>query len=318
MISIRKLAKSYAGVDALRDLDLEIPEGECYGLLGPNGAGKTTLIRILSTLLEPTDGLAYVGGHEVSEHSDRARAILGYLPDTFPVYGELKVSEFLEYYAGCYLVPRRERPARVEAVLELVDLRGKRDELARNLSRGMTQRLCLAKTLIHDPRLLLLDEPTSGLDPKARIEFRQLMKELVRLGKTILISSHVLPELSDFCTAVGIMEKGRMVVSGRVDDILARVQPHRSISLEFLAGLEWVVQRLEAARAAPESDPVFAPAKSWSVDGRKLSLAFQGDDEALVALHHAVVAMPVRLLTFSEHRGNLEDVFLKVAAYEVS
>ncbi len=311
MISLRKLTKHYGGLPALQELDLEVQRGDCFGLIGPNGAGKTTLIRILSTLLEPSDGLAYVDGKEVSEDPVGASSVIGYLPDTFPIYGDLRVWEFLEYYAGCYRVPRRRRMERVEGILDLVDLRGKRDEYARNLSRGMRQRLCLGKTLIHDPKLLLLDEPTSGLDPKARIEFRQLMRELVRLGKTVLISSHVLPELSEFCNSVGIMERGRMVLSGRVDEILARMKPHRTLVLEFLAGEELLLARLQAGG--------IPGARAWTVEGKKLTVDFDGKDEQLADFHHAVAAQPgVRLLTFTEQRSNLEDIFLKVAAHEVS
>src|SRR5687768_10011774 len=234
MIQIKNLSKKYRDLVALRDLNLTIEKGDVFGFIGPNGAGKTTTIKILATLLEPSTGEAYVDGIDVVRHPLEVRRIIGYMPDFFGVYDDVKVWEYLDFFAAAYKIPANKRKGIIDDVLELTDLTGKREAYVESLSRGMKQRLCLAKTLVHDPKVLLLDEPASGLDPRARIEFRELLKELRAMGKTIIVSSHILPELADFCNKIGIIEKGEMIVSGDVNDIIKQVREHHVLEVRIL------------------------------------------------------------------------------------
>ncbi len=224
MIQIKDLTKTYRELTAVRGLNLTIDKGDVFGFIGPNGAGKTTTIKVLATLLEPTTGAAYVDGVDVVRNPLEVRRLIGYMPDFFGVYDDVKVWEYLDFFAAAYKIPVNKRKGIIDDVLELTDLTAKREAYVESLSRGMKQRLCLSKTLVHDPKVLLLDEPASGLDPRARIEFRALLKELQSMGKTIFVSSHILPELADFCNVVGIMERGHLIVSGRVDDIVRKLE----------------------------------------------------------------------------------------------
>lgn len=224
MIQIKDLTKTYRDLTAVRGLNLTIEKGDVFGFIGPNGAGKTTTIKVLATLLEPTTGAAYVDGVDVVRNPLEVRRLIGYMPDFFGVYDDVKVWEYLDFFAAAYKIPVNKRKGIIDDVLELTDLTGKREAYVESLSRGMKQRLCLSKTLVHDPKVLLLDEPASGLDPRARIEFRALLKELQSMGKTIFVSSHILPELADFCNVVGIMERGHLIVSGRVNDIVQKLE----------------------------------------------------------------------------------------------
>ncbi|MEP0847183.1 MAG: ABC transporter ATP-binding protein [Phycisphaerae bacterium] len=224
MIQTINLTKRYGKLVALNNLHLNIEEGECFGYIGPNGAGKTTTIRILSTLLQPTWGEARVCGHVVGYESRKIRPLIGYVPDFFGAYEDMVVQEYLEFFAAAYGIVGKKRAQIVGDVLELTDLSYKRDALVDSLSRGMKQRLSIARVLLHDPRVLFLDEPASGLDPRARIEIRALLKELHRMGKTILISSHILPELADLCTSIGILERGEMIYQGSVTEALRRAR----------------------------------------------------------------------------------------------
>src|SRR4051812_27296948 len=245
-ISTRNLTKRYGALTALDSLTLELDPGDVFGFIGPNGAGKSTTMKILAGLLEPTSGDAAVLGRRVAGNGDFVRRNIGYMPDFIGVYEDLTVSEYLEFFASAYGVSRRERKGVVEQVLELTDLKYKRDAFVDSLSRGMTQWLSLARVLVHDPPVLLLDEPASGLDPRARIEIRELLKELQRLGKTILISSHILSELGEFCNKLGIIERGKMIVSGTVDELMARARAHPVISLQVLGPPEAAVATLRA------------------------------------------------------------------------
>jgi ABC-2 type transport system ATP-binding protein len=224
MIETRDLTKMYGELYALNRLNLSLVEGDVYGFIGPNGAGKTTTMRILATLLNPTWGEAYVCGHSIYNGSKEIRRVVGYMPDFFGVYDDMKVIEYLEFFAAAYRINGPARKKICEEVLELVDLTYKRDALVTSLSRGMTQRLGLARTLLHDPQVLLLDEPASGLDPRARIEMRAILKDLRGMGKTILVSSHILPELADICNKIGIIEQGVLVVNGAVADVMRQVR----------------------------------------------------------------------------------------------
>jgi ABC-2 type transport system ATP-binding protein len=224
MIETHDLTKMYGDLYALNRLNLTLQQGDVYGFIGPNGAGKTTTMRILATLLNPSWGEATVCGYSIYTGSKEIRRVIGYMPDFFGVYDDMKVIEYLEFFASAYRIKGAARRKICEEVLELVDLTYKRDALVTSLSRGMTQRLGLARTLLHDPQVLLLDEPASGLDPRARIEMRALLKELRTMGKTILVSSHILPELADICNKIGIIEQGCLLVNGEVTEVMKQVR----------------------------------------------------------------------------------------------
>jgi ABC-2 type transport system ATP-binding protein len=224
MIEVVQLCKTYGAHPALSEATFSLEAGDMFGLIGPNGAGKTTLIRILSTLLEPTSGSAKVDGKDVRTRPEQIRRIIGYMPDFFGVYEELKVREYLEFFASTYGITGPKRKATVDGVLELTDLQEKRESLIASLSRGMQQRLGLARVLVHDPKVLFLDEPASGLDPRARIDIRTLLKELRNMGKTILISSHILADLADLCNKIGLIERGRLLYAGGLKEAMAQVQ----------------------------------------------------------------------------------------------
>jgi ABC-2 type transport system ATP-binding protein len=224
MLELRDLTKKYGELFAIHAIDLKLDEGDVFGFIGPNGAGKTTTMRILATLLNPTWGEAYVGGYSIYTKPKEIRRIVGYMPDFFGVYDDMKVIEYLEFFAAAYRIRGPKRKQVCESVLELVELGYKRDALVTSLSRGMTQRLGLARVLLHDPQVLLLDEPASGLDPRARIEIRRLLKELRATGKTIMVSSHILPELADVCNKIGIIERGELIVNAAVADVLKQVR----------------------------------------------------------------------------------------------
>src|SRR3954466_5368464 len=231
MIETRDLTKMYGDLYALNRLNLTLDQGDVYGFIGPNGAGKTTTMRILATLLNPTWGEATVCGYSIYNGAKEIRRAIGYMPDFFGVYDDMKVIEYLEFFAAAYRIKGPARKKICEEVLELVDLTYKRDPLVTSLSRGMTQRLGLARVLLHDPQVLLLDEPASGLDPRARIEIRALLKRLGTLGKTIMVSSHILPELADICNKVGIIERGELVFNDTVEELLKKVRPHTVLNI---------------------------------------------------------------------------------------
>ncbi|MCL6640549.1 MAG: ABC transporter ATP-binding protein, partial [Candidatus Rokubacteria bacterium] len=224
IVRVDGLVKRYDGLPALDGLDLRVEEGEIFGLVGPNGAGKTTTLRILATLLEPTAGDAEIAGISVRRNPAAVRRVLGFMPDVFGVYDDMKVWEYLDFFGRCYGLPADRRRRMIGDLLELVDLADKRNAYVAELSRGMQQRLCLAHALVHDPAVLLLDEPASGLDPRARVELRELLRELRALGKTIVVSSHILPELEELCSSLAIIDHGRVLAQGRVAEIEARLR----------------------------------------------------------------------------------------------
>ena len=224
MIKTQNLTKAYGELHAIDDLNIELDKGDLFGYIGPNGSGKTTTMRILATLLQPSWGEAYVCGHSIYTNPKEIRRAIGYMPDFFGVYDDMKVIEYLEFFAAAYRIKGPSRRKICNEVLDLVDLGYKRDAFVTSLSRGMTQRLGLARVLLHDPQVLLLDEPASGLDPRARIEIRGLLKELGKMGKTIMVSSHILPELADICNKVGIIERGKLLVSANVSDVMKQVR----------------------------------------------------------------------------------------------
>jgi ABC-2 type transport system ATP-binding protein len=231
MIETRDLTKKYGELFAIKSINLNLERGDLFGFIGPNGSGKTTTMRILATLLNPTWGEAYVGGNSIYTRPKDIRRMVGYMPDFFGVYDDMKVIEYLEFFAAAYRIRGPKRRQVCDEVLDLVELGYKREALVTSLSRGMTQRLGLARVLLHDPQVLLLDEPASGLDPRARIEIRTLLKRLGTMGKTIMVSSHILPELADICNKVGIIERGELLFNDTVDELLKRVRPHTVLNI---------------------------------------------------------------------------------------
>ncbi len=302
------LVKRYPGTVAVAGLDLEIDEGEIFGLVGPNGAGKTTTLRILATLLRPTSGEAEVAGMSVTENPDAVRRVLGFMPDVFGVYDDMKVWEYLDFFARCYGIPAARRRRMIGDLLDLVDLGDRRNAYVQGLSRGMQQRLCLAHTLVHDPQVLLLDEPASGLDPRARVELRELLRELRALGKTIVISSHILPELEELCTSVAIVDHGRVLAQGRVSDIERRLRAGAVLRVKVLAD----DAGLEAARAW-FGEQSFVASASLNPDGT-IEIGFRGDDQETSRLLAAAVTAGLPIMTFARAASDLEELFLQVTA----
>jgi ABC-2 type transport system ATP-binding protein len=302
------LIKRYPGTIAVAGLDLDVAEGEIFGLVGPNGAGKTTTLRILATLLKPTAGEAEVAGMSVRRNPDGVRRVLGFMPDVFGVYDDMKVWEYLDFFARCYGIPAGRRRQMIGDLLDLVDLGDKRDAYVQGLSRGMQQRLCLAHTLVHDPQVLLLDEPASGLDPRARVELRELLRELRKLGKTIVISSHILPELEELCTSVAIVDHGQVLAQGRVADIEKRLRYGAVLRVRILGDAE----ALDAAR-----DFFTAEARVASVgvfDDGQIELGFRGDDADSAELLAKSIGAGIRVVSFARAASDLEELFLQVTS----
>lgn len=302
MIRTINLTKIFGNLTAVDHLDIEINEGDIFGFIGPNGAGKTTTIKMLATLIRPTDGYAEICGFNVLRDVDDVKRVIGYMPDFFGVYDDMKVWEYLDFFAAAYRIQSSRRAQIINDVLELTDLGGKRDDYVESLSRGMKQRLCFAKTLVHDPKVLLLDEPASGLDPRARIEFRELLKELRKMGKTILISSHILTELSDFCNTIGIVEQGKLLVAGPVDEITRNLQGTRVIEIKIKGDPARAVDILTGKDGVRSVEP----------DGDTLcvNIAFEMEDPSV--LMEALVAGGVKVAGFTEKEVNLEDIFMRI------
>ena len=302
------LVKRYDSTLAVAGIDLSVEQGEIFGLVGPNGAGKTTTLRILATLLLPSAGTAEIAGMSVTRNPDQVRRVLGFMPDSFGVYDDMKVWEYLDFFARCYGIGPADRRRMINDLLELVDLGRKRDDYVQTLSRGMQQRLCLAHALVHDPLVLLLDEPASGLDPRARVELRELLRELRSLGKTILISSHILPELEELCTSVAIVDRGQVLAQGRVADIERRLRFGAVLRVRLL--LEG--DALEAARDRFAADPDVASAVLLA-DGT-IEIGFRGDDAASARLLSESVAAGMPIVSFARAASDLEELFLQVTS----
>ncbi len=320
IVETRDLTRRYGPNLALDHLNLTVPEGAIFGFIGPNGAGKTTTMRILTTLLPPTSGEARVAGVSVTREPRTVRRLVGFMPDFFGVYDNMKSWEYLDFFGRSYGIPAQRRQQLIGELLELVDLAHKRDEPVMSLSRGMKQRLSLARSMMHDPRLLILDEPASGLDPRARIELRELLKELRAMGKTIMISSHILTELAEMCTHIGIIERGKLLAAGEVQEILRTMRPHRIVEIRVVAGAARAEEllrthpdvlelRREGARAG--SDDEKAPLDD-ETGPHTLLADFAGDEHALGDLLALLIAEGVRISHFAEQSGDLEDIFLHV------
>jgi ABC-2 type transport system ATP-binding protein len=302
MITITELTKRYGNFTALDSLSMQIEKGSVFGFVGPNGAGKSTTMSILATLLSPTSGTAKVGGYDVTEKPKEVRKLIGYMPDFFGVYDNFKATEYLDFYGASYGIPRSERLKLIPQLLDLVNLSEKADFYVDSLSRGMKQRLCLARCLVHEPEVLILDEPASGLDPRARIEMREILKELKAMGKTIIISSHILPELAEMVDEIGVIEYGKLIAKGKVSEIQNRMKANRVLQVRM-------VNRAEEASVYLEQQPHVTFVLH---DEKGLHVHFGGTDEDQSHLLARLVEKGFPLLSFSEALTNLEDVFLEI------
>jgi len=301
VIAVEQLTKIYGRRTALDAVSFEVPRGEIFGFVGPNGAGKTTTLRILAALMEPTTGRAFVDGADVTMQPDRVHERLGYMPDFFGVYDQLTSAEYLDFYAACYRQPKARRKKITDDLLELVGLSDRRDQAVDTLSRGLKQRLCLARALVHDPAVLLLDEPASGLDPRARVEMREILKELQKMGKTIVISSHILPELTELCTMVGIIDQGRMRATGPVQDVIRQLTSGRRLRISVLG------QRDEAV-AGLKPLPML---HGLSAQNGAIEAEYEGDDATAAAILQTLTAAGIKVSGFSQLEGGLEDAFMR-------
>jgi ABC-2 type transport system ATP-binding protein len=302
-IEVRRFTKKYGDFTAVDDLSFAIDAGEIFGFIGPNGAGKSTTIRFLATLLRPTSGEGFICGHSVVHEPMEVRRLIGFMPDDFGVYDGMKVWEFLDFFAVAYEIPRKQRKEIIPKVLELLDLTHKRDDYVNGLSKGMKQRLCLAKTLVHDPPVLILDEPASGLDPRARMEMKALLTTLGReLGKTILVSSHILSELADFCTMIGIIERGKLLAAGSIEEIQGTIRAHRVLKVGVLDGAE-------AAARVLRADARVQSVESYD---HTVSCEFTGGEDAKAELLGRLHAAGVKVHSFAEEELSLEEVFMMI------
>ena len=304
MISVERLTKVYGHRTALDAVSFEVPKGEIFGFVGPNGAGKTTTLRILAALLEPTAGRAFIDGADVSSQPDRVHERLGYMPDFFGVYDQLTAAEYLDFYAACYRQPKARRKKIADDLLELVGLTDRRDQAVDTLSRGLKQRLCLARALVHDPAVLLLDEPASGLDPRARVEMREILKELQKMGKTIVISSHILPELTELCTMIGIIDHGRMRATGSVREVIARLTSGRRLRINVLDEKDAAIEILS---------PLPAIRHVEAVNG-SIEAEYDGDEQTAASILQTLTAAGIKVSAFSQLDGGLEDAFLRATS----
>jgi ABC-2 type transport system ATP-binding protein len=313
MIETINLTKKYGELVALNNLNLSIEDGDCFGFIGPNGAGKTTTIKILATLLKPTWGEARIAGKVIGYQNPQIRPIIGYVPDFMGAYDDMVVSEYLEFFAACYNIHGKQRDQVVRDVLDLTDLSYKANAEVNGLSRGMSQRLSVARVLLHDPKVLLLDEPASGLDPRARIEIRELLKELRRMGKTIVISSHILHELAELCNTVGIIEQGELIFSGPVSEIMSRasmgtivhiiVEDRAEQAAQLLAQVNGITQiDLTQHNGTPRIDVTIDPESGLMVS----------------ELPNRLIAQGFRLCSMQEEQVNLETAFMRLTKGLVS
>ena len=300
MIKTENLTKKYGDFFAINSIDLDLKEGDLFGFIGPNGAGKTTTMRIIATLLEPSWGEAYVCGHSIYNAPKEIRRLVGYMPDFFGVYDDMKVIEYLEFFAAAYRISGSKRRERCDEMLEIVDLEFKRDAFANTLSRGQTQRLGLARVLLHDPQVLLLDEPLSGLDPRARIEMRNLMRRLGTMGKTIVVSSHILPELADVCNKLGIIDKGELKVSSEVTEVMKQVRENTVLFVD-------VIDDVEGAASLIRSNSLVDSVTQG--DGH-LVVTLKGRIEDYSAIANDLVGGGFGITRFQEEEVSLESAFM--------
>ena len=295
MLKIQGLKKKFGNFEALSGLDMEVAEGALYGFVGPNGAGKTTAIRIITGLLNADEGSVLIDGKDAFCYRDQVKDLFGYVPDEFGLYDNLKVWEYMDFFASCYGLSGLVARERCTNLLEQVKLADKEDFFVDSLSRGMKQRLCLARAMIHDPKLLILDEPTSGMDPRARVEFKELLKELCAEGKTILVSSHILSELAQMCTDIGIIDAGKIVLSGNMGDILKQVNDSNPIRVQVVE---------------PE-------VRTITVEGNDLVVGFHGGKDAEAMLLAKLVAHNIGICGFWREQGDLESIFMQITDHDM-
>lgn len=302
MLEIKDLHKRYGKFNAVNGLNLTIPEGEIFGFVGPNGAGKSTTMKIICGLLTATSGEVHIEGVDALRNNYKIKEKIGYMPDFFGVYDDLKVDEYLDFYASVYKIKEGNKKKIISDLLELVDLTHKREAYVDNLSRGMKQRLCLARSLIHNPKILILDEPASGLDPRARVEMKAILRNLKDMGKTILISSHILSELAEMCTSIGIIDSGKIVISGTVSEIMQQIYSKKLIKIKVNDKLDEAVMIL---KEFPFVDKI-------TTGENIIQAGFDGGDEDMSRVLSTLVNKAIPVATFAQMDGNLEDVFMKV------
>ncbi|MEC9010070.1 MAG: ABC transporter ATP-binding protein [Planctomycetota bacterium] len=310
MITTRKLTKQYGDLVAVNNIDLDLSEGDVFGFIGPNGSGKTTTMRMIATLLNPTHGEAYVCGKSIYTDPAEIRRMVGFMPDFFGVYDDMTVIEYLEFFAATYRIDSHARRGICEEKLELVDMSFKRDAMVNQLSRGQTQRIGLARVLLHEPQVLLLDEPASGLDPRARIEIRTLLKRLGELNKTVVVSSHILPELADVCTRVGMIEKGHLIVDGNVEEVMRKARERLVLHMRVRAGQGMDEGQLavsdQAARLIEQADEV----EAVTIDNGTILATLVPDVLDYTALPTMLIERGFRIEMFREEEVNLETAFM--------
>lgn len=306
MPEILELNKKYGKFTALDSLSMNITENSIFGFVGPNGAGKTTTMKIMAGLLKADSGGIYINGEDILKNPKSIRDKIGYMPDFFGVYDDLKVSEYMDFYAGTYYIPYAERGTLIDNLLEVVDLTDKKDTYVDSLSRGMKQRLCLARSLIHDPELIILDEPASGLDPRARVEMKEILKELREMGKTIIVSSHILPELAEMCSEIGIIDHGKLVTQGTVNEIMNRINKKRLVKVKLSNGKENLIRLLK------EQSTV----KEITENTDNVEFAFEGTNDNLTSILRNIIMNGIPIYSFAENEGNLEEIFMTVTGGE--
>lgn len=309
IIQTQDLVKRFGKFTAVNGISLAVPRGAIYGFVGPNGAGKTTTMRILTTLTRQTSGEAWVNGLSTLQDAREVRRAIGYMPDEFGVYDDMRVWEYLDFFAACYDIPEGERRKLIEDLLELVDLAHRRDDMVDKLSKGLKQRLSLARTLCHDPAVLILDEPASGLDPRARVEIRELLVELAKMGKTIFFSTHILADVSEICTHIGILEAGEVIAQGSMEEMRAKLQPHREITVtlkdqDAVEAIKSTVSNIPHVVGVTELEPKGGRAR--------VRIDFTGDDEGVSQLNQALYGAGIAILGFSEETRDLEAMFMRV------
>jgi ABC-2 type transport system ATP-binding protein len=310
LIEIKELTKFFGKRKAVDNVNITIQPGELFGLVGPNGAGKTTTMRMLVTLLKPDHGEIHVGGYSSLKQTSEVRRQIGFMPDDFGVYDNMTVREYLDFFGACYKIPREKRAPLINDLLELVDIPHRRDDMVNTLSRGLKQRLGIARVLIHDPGILILDEPASGLDPRARIEIRELLLEIGKLGKTIIFSSHILADVAELCTRVAIMEAGKIAALGGIEQLNQQIVPHRVIRISMLktTSAEQAQATITSAQGVLTTRPLEGLNRT---DWIGFEADFQGSDEDLQQLLTLLVSRGLPIVQFSEDTKNLEEVFMR-------
>ncbi|MDD3570457.1 MAG: ABC transporter ATP-binding protein [Lachnospiraceae bacterium] len=302
MLEVNNLVKTYGRFTAVNDLSFKIEKGTIFGFVGPNGAGKTTTMKIMAGLMRATRGSITIDGDDITKNPSLLKDKIGYMPDFFGVYDNLKVSEYMDFYAGAYYIPVSERAELIDNLLEIVNLTEKKEFYVDSLSRGMKQRLCLARSLIHDPEILILDEPASGLDPRARVEMKDVLKQLGSMGKTIIISSHILPELAEMCTEIGIIDHGVMQAQGTVLQIMRMLSKKRIISIKPLGKMEALLSLLKEL-----------PNVSNIIENEdNIEISFDGEDNDVADLLTKIIKADIPVVAFKEKDGDLEEIFMQI------